>query len=316
LHSCPKCKTKIEVQKTFNQKILFSCPRCKIEDLVDYKKNIDEAYLDFLLKFDTGEVSTKKDSQNMLEKEGILQSEDEIKKMIGDSKVDEITKSVLFSKRHYVSQFRSIEEPEPEMGSNIEDFGLDQRIVEVLQSKGITKLYQFQEDAIHDIMLGNNIVITAPTASGKTEAFVVPIIQKIIDSKTAHNNVQAIFVYPTKSLSRDQLPKIKELTDKLDLEVAVFDGDTKEVDRRRILNAPPDIIITNFDVLHYYLWHRSKFASLLNTIKFMVVDEAHVYSGIFGSNVHYIIKRMKRIAPKIQFVASSATLENALSFCQ
>lgn len=306
----------IEVQKTFNQKILFSCPHCKIEDIVDYKKNIDEAYLDFLLKFDTGEISTKIDSQNMLEKEGLLQSEDEIKNMMGDSKVDEITKSVLFSRRHYVSHFKSIEEPEPEMGSPIEDFGLDQRIVEVLQLRGITEFYRFQEEAIHNIMVGNNVVITAPTASGKTEAFVIPIVQKIVDSKAPRNTVQAIFVYPTKSLSRDQFPKIKEITDKLDLGIAVFDGDTKEVERRDILEDPPEIIITNFDVLHYHLWHRTKFATLLHTVRFMVVDEAHVYSGIFGSNVHYIIKRLKRISPKMQFVASSATLANALPFCQ
>jgi DEAD/DEAH box helicase domain-containing protein len=284
--------------------------------VVDYKKNIDEAYLDFLLKFDTGEIPTKKESQNMLEKEGVLQSEAEIKKMIGNSKIDEITKSILFSRRHYVSHFKSIEEPEPEMGSDVKDFGLDQRIVKALESKGITGLYRFQEDAIHNIILGNNVVITAPTASGKTEAFVIPIIQKIIDSKTPGANVQAIFVYPTKSLSRDQFPKIKKIAEKLDLSTEVFDGDTKEAERRKTLDVPPDIIITNFDVLHYHLWHRSKFATILNTVKFMALDEAHVYSGIFGSNVHYIIKRLKRISPKIQFVASSATLENALSFCQ
>ncbi len=315
MHSCPKCKAKIDIQKTFNQKILFSCPQCKIEDIVDYKKNIDEAYLDFLLKFDTGKIS-KKNSQNMLEQEGLLQSEDEIRNMIGKTKVGEIIQSVLFSKRHYVSHFKSIEEPDPEMGSNIEDFGLDPRIVETLQSKGITKFYKFQEDAIHDIMLGNNVIITAPTASGKTEAFVVPIIQKIIDLKNPTKNVQAIFVYPTKSLSRDQYPKIKEITDRVGLEIAVFDGDTKETERRKILESPPDVIITNFDVLHYHLWHRTKFAALLYTVRFVAVDEAHVYSGIFGSNVHHIIKRLKRISPKVQFVASSATLENALSFCQ
>ncbi|MBI4130943.1 MAG: DEAD/DEAH box helicase, partial [Nitrosarchaeum sp.] len=74
---------------------------------------------------------------------------------------------------------------------------------------------------------------------------------------------------------------------------------------------------TNFDVLHYHLWHQTKFASLLSTIKVLVVDEAHVYSGIFGSNVHYIIKRLKRICSnKIQFVAASATLEDARNFCE
>jgi len=64
------------------------------------------------------------------------------------------------------------------------------------------------------------------------------------------------------------------------------------------------------------MWHRSKFATLLNTTKFLVVDETHVYSGIFGSNVHYIIKRLKRICSKLQIVASSATLDNALPFCE
>jgi DEAD/DEAH box helicase domain-containing protein len=316
VHSCPKCKSKLEVQRTFNQKILFGCTHCKIEDVIDYKKNLDEAYLDFLLKFDTGQTPTKKESQNALEKEGLLQSEDEIKKMIGDSKIDELTRSVLFSKKHYVSHFKSIEEPDPEMGSTVDDSGLDERIIDVLKAKGIVKFYKFQEDAIHDIVFGKNVIITAPTASGKTEAFVIPIMQKIVDSKAPRRNVQALFVYPTKSLSRDQYPKIKDIADKLNLGIAVFDGDTKEIERKKILDTPPEIIITNFDVLHYHLWHRTKFAALLNTVKFLAADEAHVYSGIFGSNVHYIIKRLKRVCPKIQFVASSATLENALSFCQ
>lgn len=316
MHSCPKCKSKLEVQRTFNQKILFGCTHCKIEDVIDYKKNLDEAYLDFLLKFDTGQTPTKKESQNALEKEGLLQSEDEIKKMIGDSKIDELTRSVLFSKKHYVSHFKSIEEPDPEMGSAVDDSGLDERIIEVLKAKGIVKFYKFQEDAIHDIIFGKNVVITAPTASGKTEAFVIPIMQKIVDSKAPRHSVHALFVYPTKSLSRDQYPKIKDIADKLNLGIAVFDGDTKEIERREIFDTPPEIIITNFDVIHYHLWHRTKFATLLNTVKFLAVDETHTYSGIFGSNVHYIIKRLKRICPKIQFVASSATLENALSFCQ
>ncbi|NHI03477.1 ATP-dependent helicase [Candidatus Nitrosotalea sp. TS] len=316
MHTCPKCKSKLEVQKTFNQKILFGCTHCKIEDVIDYNKNLDEAYLDFLLKFDTGQTPTKKESQSALEKEGLLQSEDEIKKMIGDSKIDELTRSVLFSKKHYVSHFKSIVEPDPKMGSTVDDSGLDERIIEALEAKGISKFYKFQEDAIADIVFGKNVIITAPTASGKTEAFVIPIMQRIVDSKAPRHSVHALFVYPTKSLARDQYPKIKDVADRLSLGIAVFDGDTKDTERREILDSPPEIIITNFDVLHYHLWHRTKFAALLNTVKFLAVDEAHTYSGIFGSNVHYIIKRLKRICPKIQFVASSATLENALLFCQ
>ena len=306
----------MEIHRTFNQKILFSCPSCKISDVVDHKKNIDEAYLDFLLRFDENIVPTGSESQASLEKEGLVQSAAKIKKMIGEARVDELVRSVLFSKKHFVSHFKSIEEPEPEMGVGVRESGLDLRIIETLESKGITRFYKFQEDAIYDIISGENTVITAPTASGKTEAFVIPIMQKIVDLRAPEHKVQALLVYPTKSLSRDQYPKIKEIADRLDLGVAVFDGDTKEDERRRILERPPEIVITNFDVLHYHLWHRTKFASLLNSVKFLAADEAHVYSGIFGSNVHYIIKRLKRICPKIQFVASSATLENALSFCE
>jgi DEAD/DEAH box helicase domain-containing protein len=284
--------------------------------VIDYKKNIDEAYLEFLLKFDNGIIPTKKESGDSLEKEGFLQSENEIRKMIGKAKIDELTKQVLFSKKHYVSHFKSITQPEPPMGSAIEDVGLDDRIIDVLKSKGISNFYRFQENAIHNIMLGKNVIITAPTASGKTEAFVIPILQKVSDMRAPEHMVQALFVYPTKSLSRDQYPKIRDIAERLGLGVAVFDGDTKEDERRKIFEAPPEMLITNFDVLHYHLWHRTKFASLLNTVNFLAVDEAHVYSGIFGSNVHYIIKRLKRICPRVQFVASSATLENALPFCQ
>ncbi|MGI0041816.1 MAG: DEAD/DEAH box helicase, partial [Nitrosopumilaceae archaeon] len=303
------------MQKTFNQKIMFGCSSCGLEDIVDYKKNTDEAYLDFLTRFDDGKVLTKKKMQTALEQEGIVQSENEIRKMIGDAKLDDLTSSILFSRKHFVSHFRTLSEPEPNMGSKVMEVGLDENITKVLEEKGIERFYKFQEDAILEIMRGNNVVITAPTASGKTEAFVVPIIQKILD-ENSKGRVLALFVYPTKSLSKDQLPKIKEIADRLGIGVSVFDGDTKTSDRQKIFENPPQIIITNFDVVHYHLWHRSKFATLLNTIKFLVVDEAHVYSGIFGSNVHYIIKRLKRICQKLQIISSSATLDNALPFCE
>jgi len=303
------------MQKTFNQKIMFGCSSCGLEDIVDYKKNTDEAYLDFLTRFDDGKVLTRKKMQTALEQEGIVQSENEIKKMIGDAKLDELTSSILFSRKHFVSHFRTLSEPDPQMGCKVMESGLDENIAKVLEEKGIEQFYKFQEDAILEIMRGNNVIITAPTASGKTEAFVVPILQKILD-ENSKGRILALFVYPTKSLSKDQLPKIKEIADRLGIGVAVFDGDVKTSDRQKIFENPPQIIITNFDVIHYHLWHRSKFATLLNTIKFLVVDEAHVYSGIFGSNVHYIIKRLKRICQKMQIIASSATLDNALPFCE
>ncbi len=97
----------------------------------------------------------------------------------------------------------------------------------------------------------------------------------------------------------------------------MFDGDTKITERRDIIDNPPHILVTNFDVLHYHMWHQTKFSSILSSTRILVTDEAHVYSGIFGSNVHYIIKRLKRICTnKLQFVAASATLDDAKGFCE
>jgi len=293
----------------------ISCSNCNLEDLLEFSKNIDEVFLEFLSRFDEGFIT--KEISKSLEEEGIIRDEKEIIQMIGNNKPDEITKSILFSKKDFIAQYKILKNPEPKMGCNVEDLGLDDSITDYLKKIGIEQFYKFQEESIEEITFGENVVIEAPTASGKTEAFLIPIIQKIKKESSDTGNIFAIFVYPTKSLARDQYPKILKFTKNNGINVGVFDGDTEQVDRRKILENPPQIIITNFDVLHYHLWHQTKFASLLSTLKVLVVDEAHVYSGIFGSNVHYILKRLKRICDnKIQFVAASATLEDAKNFCE
>ena len=312
--SCPKCKSKLEIQKTFNKKMHISC-KCGIEDLLEFKKNIDEVYLEFLARFDEGLVSEKGITSD-LKDEGIVRAESEIKEMIGKQKPDKITESILYSKRDYVSQYKILKNPDPKMGCIVEEMGLDELVTKHLKDIGIEQFYKFQEEAIQEILFGENIIIEAPTASGKTEAFLIPVIQKI-KKENIPSEVFAVFVYPTKALSRDQFPKIQKFAEKIGVRVSVFDGDTNQTQRREILDEPPQIIVTNFDVLHYHMWHQTKFASIISTLKVLVVDEAHVYSGIFGSNVHYIIKRLKRICSnKIQFVAASATLEDAKEFCQ
>ena len=295
---------------------MISCEKCSLEDLLEYAKNIDEAYLDFLTKFDEGKIPDKKQMSLGLKAEGIIRDEKEIKEMIGNNSLDELTKSVLYSKKDYISKFKILKNPLPTLGSKVDELGLDVEISDYLQKIDIKRFYKFQEDAIKEIAYGSNVVIEAPTASGKTEAFLIPVLQKINDKNDNRGKVLALFVYPTKALARDQYPKILEFAKRVGITVSVFDGDTKQSERAEILDDPPQLVITNFDVLHYHLWHRTRFASLLNSVKFLITDEVHVYSGIFGSNVHYIIKRLKRICNKIQFIASSATLENAVEFCE
>ena len=292
-----------------------SCEKCGIEDLLEFSKNIDEVFLEFLSRFDRGMVSEKGLSDS-LKDGGIVREEAEIRQMIGDNNPDKITEEILFSRKDYISQYKVLSNPEPEKGCKVEDLGLDESITGHLKELKINQFYKFQEESIQEILFGENIVIEAPTASGKTEAFLIPVVQKI-KKEASDGNVFAIFVYPTKALSRDQYPKIQKFADAAGIKVGVFDGDTNLADRTKITDNPPHILVTNFDILHYHMWHQTKFSSLLASTRILVTDEAHVYSGIFGSNVHYIIKRLKRICSnKLQFVAASATLDDSKEFCR
>ena len=293
----------------------ISCEKCGLEDLLEFSKNSDEVFLEFLSRFDKGLVTEGGLSEG-LKDEGIVRGENEIKEMIGKNKPDKITEAILFSKKDYISQYKVLSNPEPKMGCKIEELGLDESITEHLKELKIKQFYKFQEESIEEIIFGENVVIEAPTASGKTEAFLIPVIQRI-KKDASDGNVFAIFVYPTKALARDQYPKIQKFAEKIGVNVKVFDGDTKQDERREIIDHPPQILITNFDVLHYHMWHQTKFSSLLSSTRILIADEAHVYSGIFGTNVHYIIKRLKRICTnKLQFIAASATLDDAKEFCQ
>lgn len=294
---------------------MISCAGCSLQDMVEYTKNTDEAYLEFLAKYDQGHTPNKKQFNEELQSIGIIRDRKEIKAMIGKTAPDEMTRDILFSSKDYVSCYKQISSPEPEMGCSVDEIGLDDGIVEYLLGEKIQRFYKFQEDAIKEVMFGENVIITAPTASGKTEAFTIPVIQRILNEVVA-GAVQAVFVYPTKALARDQISKIQDIAGRVGIRAEVFDGDTKQADRAKIFDNMPQIIVTNFDVLHYHLMYRTRFASAISAAKFLVVDEAHVYSGIFGSNVHYIIKRLKRICKGLQFIASSATLENAKEFCE
>ncbi|MFN3654177.1 MAG: DEAD/DEAH box helicase [Candidatus Nitrosotenuis sp.] len=314
-YSCPKCSSQILIQKTFNKKFMISCQDCGLQDLVEYTKNVDEVYLEFLARYDQGDTPTKKQLGVVLKTAGIVRDKKEIEDLITANSPDPLTKEVLFSKKDYISFYKTIKQSEPELGVKVDNLGLLEPLVAHLHQKNIVRFYKFQEEAIRKILYGQNLVIVAPTASGKTESFAIPVVQKAAKEADA-GRIFAIFVYPTKALSRDQLPKLQQMAQTVGLRVAVFDGDTKQAERRKILDEPPQIIVTNFDVLHYHMMYGTKFATLCSTVKFVIVDEVHVYSGIFGSNVHYIIKRLKRLTRQIQFVASSATLQNAQEFCE
>ena len=189
---------------------------------------------------------------------------------------------------------------------------LNDTIVDYLDSKDI-KLYNHQADTYEAIKRDENVILTTTTASGKTLAFNLPIMDSLIEDEKA----TALYIYPAKALSNDQLNVLKDLESDLgiDIKPRTYDGDTPKSQRYNI-RQKSRVILTNPYQLHLILsWHH-QWERFYRNLKYIVIDEAHYYRGVFGSNVAFLIRRLKRIAnfygSDPQFILSSATLANPL----
>ena len=199
---------------------------------------------------------------------------------------------------------------------------LDPRILQGLKNYGFGKgVLQFQEKSFNAILTGDNTVISAPTGSGKTEAFTVPIIQKICE-KNYPKGVFALLVYPLRALARDQVIKISKLIRDCNLENEIeafpvlgnMDPKTAS-DRIETTKRKSVIVATNFDFINTHLiLVDNKWRNLCRSAKVIVMDELHSYTSFHGSNVYHLIKRMKEHMKDVQFIGSSATLHNAQEF--
>ena len=185
-----------------------------------------------------------------------------------------------------------------------------------LKKKNI-ELYSHQAETSEALGAGANVIITTPTASGKTLAYAVPIFREMIHDPDA----AALFLYPTKALANDQLKVLREMEKAtgIDARPAVYDGDTP-ASRRPGIRERSRIILSNPHELHQILpWHY-KWQAFLRNLRFVVLDEAHRYRGVLGSNMAFLIRRLRRIALSYgsdpRFVLSSATLANPLEFSE
>ena len=203
----------------------------------------------------------------------------------------------------------------PHYSCSIEALNLHPDLTKALKKVGIRELYDFQERAIKKIQSGKNVGILAGTGSGKTEAFLIPIL----DFALKHSDgAIAILMYPMKALAADQMDRLEELTRNLDIKFERYDGDTPKNKRERILENPPSILITNPDMLNFHL-SDDRMKRIISTIRFIVLDEIHQYAGVFGSHVHYVLKRIKRFLKKpknCQFIGVSATMGNPRKFLE
>jgi DEAD/DEAH box helicase domain-containing protein len=153
-------------------------------------------------------------------------------------------------------------------------------------------------------------VVTTGTASGKSLAFSLPVLDAVARERTA----RALFLYPTKALAQDQARWLARLGQR-GLRPAIYDGDTP-IQQRAHVRRTANAILTNPDMLHVgVLPHHDRWGDVLHNLRVVVVDEAHVYRGVFGSHVANVIRRLRRLARAYGadpvFVLATATIANA-----
>ncbi len=327
-YRCPSCDSKLDIDRLYDGGYLARCGRCGLTHISrPDADNSDEAYLKLLEDHDESLVKKDVSMEEVLEKEGLLKSKRALEEMVERSGVtlNDLSgpvKNALLSKKDYPVLYRRIPAEEPAVGETPGNLPIDKALAEALVASGIETLYRFQQVAVNELLNSRDVVIVAPTGSGKTEAFAIPMIhlasrggRRLGALRMGRGVVQVLIIYPTKALARDQLPKLKRLADPVGVRAEVFDGDTPRRERDRVLEDPPDIVVTNFDTLHYHFIHRTRFTRLLRAVKHVVVDEVHVYTGTFGCNVHFILKRLERMCGGFQAVAASATIGNPKEFC-
>lgn len=254
-----------------------------------------------------------------------VQSEAKINEIVesgglSTDKLPDAIRAMVTRGRDYLVSYRYIDATDADYGTDIDDMKIPKRLKEKLSTQGITQLYKFQEEAYDAISDGKNVVIAAPTAQGKTEAFVLPIIRNIlltIQESFGNPGVRALLLYPTKALARDQYEKIQSFCEASSLTVGLFDGDVPQNKRQKMYEAPPDILLTNPDVLHYHLgWERSQLIPMLRTVKYVVLDEIHLYTGSMGANIYYILKRLEMESGSVQKIGASATIANPKEYAE
>lgn len=182
----------------------------------------------------------------------------------------------------------------------------------VLESRGVKRLYSHQRRALDLAQAGKDFVVITPTASGKTMCYNLPVLSEILRD----NESRALYLFPTKALSSDQVAELCEIIKAMDapIKAFTFDGDTP-VSARKAIRQAGHIVVTNPDMLHAgILPHHTKWVKLFENLKYIVIDEIHAYRGVFGSNLANVIRRLKRICEFYgshpQFICCSATIAN------
>jgi DEAD/DEAH box helicase domain-containing protein len=180
-----------------------------------------------------------------------------------------------------------------------------------LQQRGLVQLYSHQFAAWESVRSGKHTVIVTPTASGKTLCYNLPVLQEVLNVRA-----KALYLFPTKALAQDQVAEILEINRAggLGVRAYTFDGDTPG-DARKAVRVHGDIVVSNPDMLHQgILPHHTKWAQFFENLRYVVIDEMHIYRGVFGSHMANVLRRLRRVCrfygTDPVFIFCSATIAN------
>jgi DEAD/DEAH box helicase domain-containing protein len=187
--------------------------------------------------------------------------------------------------------------------------GLHPRVRDALAAQGVEALWAHQAEAWEAAQRGEHLIVTTGTASGKTLAFNLPVL----DALAREPKRRALYLYPTKALAQDQLRALGAFR-LPKLRAAIYDGDTAS-ERRWQVRKWANLILSNPDMLHVgVLPHHDRWGDVFSNLAYVIVDEAHVYRGVFGSHVGNVLRRLRRLArvygAEPQFLLASATIAN------
>ncbi|HEX8031998.1 MAG TPA: DEAD/DEAH box helicase [Vicinamibacterales bacterium] len=194
--------------------------------------------------------------------------------------------------------------------------GIDARLKAAFESRGVMQLYTHQAEAFAHVAAGRQVVVTTPTASGKTLCYNLPVLDRVLKNPSS----RALYLFPTKALAQDQMAELHELTKSIGdvggeaIGVHTYDGDTPQ-DARRTIRTRAHIVLSNPDMVHSgILPHHPRWAKMFENLDFVVIDELHAYRGVFGSHLTNVLRRLQRICRHYgsnpQFICSSATIAN------
>ncbi|MER7656699.1 MULTISPECIES: DEAD/DEAH box helicase [Streptomyces] len=195
-------------------------------------------------------------------------------------------------------------------------------VIAAVQKAGIPDPWAHQAAVAEHALDGQSVIVATGTASGKSLAYLVPVLSSLLDGAEAPNGrgATALYLSPTKALAADQLRAVKELSAPLGNAVrpAVYDGDTP-VEEREWIRQYANLVLTNPDMLHRgILPSHPRWSSFLRALRYVVIDESHTYRGVFGSHVAQVIRRLRRLcarygADPVFLLASATAAEPAVA---